>query len=1771
MIKFSSLYLQLVAFILPFALVCNLSASPRPLALESAEPENSLLVMGGSFSPITEMHLALMADTLYEHSFPRGVFLVANPYKEGAEKVSVVLKLTQIAVESFDFILRKRNIPFRDFRIAGPGHVTWVSQAGRLVHLEMSRFDVENQISESIDSILHFRELVGHPRNLWWLAGGDSGASMPKWGSRWREMFENTNMIFIGRKRSLGEASIDHTLDNPLKHIYPEDFLEGYKYRREGNLHFYQARDPLRPSLYILNRRTLPISSTRVRRSLLTENQGEAQMMLTPAVYRAILEGSHYQSARDHLSRQNLETLLVDELQKIEEGRNDSNEYVLFIRNLISNIASNLTYLNPSGQSAASEPVDASLRVSREAQMYPGISRSTPRLPRSLASLRRQLLLGDPRFLVSRMAVRSGYAIKPDQKITFNLVKSQMSHELPLSVRQAADRQIDWLDLNISINELRNILGDGPLAEQLEISSRGEPGAFANYLTVAIHNNLSLRARFELFSTRRYFSRLAYGSVRPEFQSELSPEEKSFENWAGSFIKSIEVLLTRSQMEKLIDAIADVYIISRTAALRPELLKTDEFWTEFLSLAVTGYPGEVLDLSKDFIMKKVVFRLSLLGRLLPLMNLKLGPESKSHVSLSIRISYNGHPIGFFDRSVFVPDSSVRELESRLFNDRRQEGIHHLAVLSGAQKYLDTFFDSNVFREGNDPFGPIRTDFFPDDQPSFLSTLTGRPSPDQNLIREIHFFVRGIARDLKLIDESFWNMSPESSAEFSRPREENMKVIGDLWAQLEALEIFWLKKKKAYPFESVDSDVPGYLEVLDQYQSLQAGLAKSIDERRAINHVAMGITEELSDARGLTPSAPASREVSLEMLFSEIISDTVGKYIVSFPGGPLGSDVRVALQSLSALTFDELRNLKLEDLLFHVLKRQQPVSDAEVLGRKAKEIFEWLNQKYGLTNEVILRPMNVSDEGTYRSEGPIHFEMKGADLHPLFDFDAPSSLVDLDVYIKRKWGGLNHIARADQVIFSELGTYDTIQSLRLQGYREFFQVNSSYAMRGSKTMLAFRTIGAEPLIIFHSFIGVDLLDHKKMQLAIGFGGDFKSVRILTSNGPKSWDQAAGVLARGVQNLPDHRIDDLVLGYGEVIASALGQDPAVRHIETSLLGDFAEISYFSVLGKSGIPRNVAVVTRMDYRYFGKSVLPLILPFLERGVDRVVFAGSAGVMDSEIGKHKIVAPRSFMLLNNSGGVDTLEQITNDLYDLAPYGVVYSGPHISVPSPLVESRQLIRRLRDENRVLSIDVEGSQIAELIQKFNERKRRNVRYASAYIVTDVPQTDDLAKPNFGLHQPDFSGKKKAKELYALLVKLVLGLPTRMGYSAHSSFISHYFLREFQSLSDRGDLDGMRDLIQDVRIRRDQIIELSRRGERVSRGLIKIYGDLLAHFEWGDSPSSDRLRKKDFARTTSIHAEKHRKAGVTKKSEAVDFQEVQNELKRNLPVEYQRAIVLQSMTRSATLNTGDVVYLRGSKADRETLSKSVQGALRAVDWIFANRHRAMTKADVKDLHGYLTEGVLLAEHQGAFSTFDYIAVTGERRSSAEALDDFFVWLQSVEPSYQTAIEAFTRYEEIHPHKDGSGRISELIAQHLLLRGGLSPLLFPNRFDINYILTLSRNGGFLENRREFVSELVRNTAAFAEGIRRASSDSALANAKFHSDGGHLELELSDGRVLHVNVFYVSDRPIALEREMRKFVRVSDLPRGLTTVLVQRKEYGAYYVFEQRSRCGRALIQSL
>ena len=1670
----------------------------RPLALESLEPERSLLVMGGSFSPPTEMHLAVMADLLYEQDFPHGVFLVAKPYKAGAAPAEISLGLTRIGVETFDYILRRRNIPFRDFRVLDPGKATWISKAGRPVVLEVSSFDIDHGVTDSIESIRHFSEEVG-ARNLWWLAGGDSGASMPTWGPWWAEMFDRTNMIFIGRESSKGEASIDHRQHDPLRGLYPDDFLARHRYEHgAGRAHAYRAMDARRPSIFVLGKATLPYSSTLARKSLMTDAQEEAQVMLTPAIYRAIVANTYYDSVRSFLTRENLERYLIDEFRLVEDGRGNIAQYRSFLEALVRDVAHQPRAMAPV---ASTPPAPALPRL--------GGTGLSP----ALADLRNQLVLGDPRFLVSRMQLANGMALTPGSKITLNLVKSQLGFDVPLVERQAVDRRNRWYDLNISTNELRATLGNPTLVRALESASRGVDGALANALATAVQLDPAARLRFEIFTSRRYFNRLALGLVRPEFASELDEAERAFESWAQTEIATLARHLTPKQVGTLGEVLGDLYLVRRHS-------NREAFWTEFLDLALTEYPGEVSNPFERKTAAKLARRLTMIGE---------GLRALGDVEFRL-VVYRGVELARLSSREIQLSGPLAAYDGKVSSASRARGQADLAVLSGLRRYVADLKHAGL---SVDPFalGRAKEESF-----DFLPLGSARTLPAQNLIRDLHFFYADAARDLAAMHETFESLATKPRAELVATRAATLATIDELKRRLERLEVDWLKRKKAYPFEKIDAEIPGYAGELSEYMRIQGEFGRAIDRCRAINHVALGMVGSLAEAEGLTPTSATTRDTSRELLWREIVGDVLDKYIVSHPNGPLGADRRVVIERLGSLPFEALERMKLEDVL------RAAVDDTQL----AHQVFTWLHEKYGLMNEVALRPMNRAVEGTYRADPGVHYEMRAPRLHPLFDVRAASSLVDLPAYIHRKWGGLKKIARPDRVVFSELGTEDTLAMLRASGFDEFFQVNSSYAMRGSKTSMAFQPGRVDPLVVFHSFIGEDLFQHKLMQLAVDFGADFERVRVMTSDGLKSWDQAQGVVSAAVRDLPNLPVDDLVLGYGEVVAEMLDRTPHARAVRTAKLGDFAEVTWYDVEGKNGIARHVLVVTRMAYRYFGKSVLPLIQPFLERGVDRVIFAGSAGVLSDRIPRHGVVIPRTFRMLEDDGALSPRLATHNDFYAHAPFGVGFSGRHVSVPSPLVESRERVRDLRDRHNVLSIDVEGARIARLIDVHNAGiPARDVRFASAYIATDVPRADGDAAVAYGLHEPDFAGKAGAKTLYGSLLKLLWDIPTSIRHSAHTSILAQHFVGRIAAAKAAGDEPTLIALARDLRERLHEVRALARRGGRVSRGLGRVYGDLLASIaRAGVVPA----REPRPARPAVTMRRRERSAGL------------------------ERVVMLQSLSRSSTLNSGDVVYNRGSVPAERTRVLAAEAAGRAVDWVLAHRDQVLRDEDALELNRTLNAGVLDEKYQSRFARFDYEDESGRSTPSTTLIPEFFAWLAATPPSFETALEAYARYEALHPHKDGSGRTAELIAQHTLLRAGLGPVLLPNRFDVDYILSLKRNGANPSNSGAYLAGLAEATDRFTATLAEVTKARGIVEARFGRANDGLVVDFDDGASIYIQSLYVADPPPRLEREVRRFVRTEDIPRDRPTLRVVRREYDVVYVFgSEPLGCDGILSRSL
>jgi nicotinic acid mononucleotide adenylyltransferase len=882
---------------------------------------------------------------------------------------------------------------------------------------------------------------------------------------------------------------------------------------------------------------------------------------------------------------------------------------------------------------------------------------------------------------------------------------------------------------------------------------------------------------------------------------------------------------------------------------------------------------------------------------------------------------------------------------------------------------------------------------------------------------------------------------------------------------------------------------------ERLRSLQRGHAER--EQRTLAAVSRALIEDLirkfaagSDIRKLGPSE------------EEVLAETRSWDDKTLSQGPLGS------------------------LLGKVVDRFHPAEDASSRRQKTDEALGWFREKYGVLDRPLLAETDPGTRGSYRAPGAVRFAVAAPALPKLFEPASPSSIQDLDGYIARKWGGLGAVAEPSRVIFSELGTTDTMAGLKAQGFERFRLVNAPYATRGSKTLLATKPGEASPYVVFYSFVGKDLFDHKLMQLSLQFGDRFGQVRVLGSNNLKSWDVADLVVARAVKSLPPIPIDDVVVGYPGAVEAPLAKNGKL--LDTRRVGDFATVKYFEVTGKNGMTRTVALLTDIELRYFGKSVLALVKPFLDRGVDRVIFAGSAGSLDPSVPLHGLILPRSFHLLNADGTVSS-RSVDNDLFDLLPYGVGWSGRHLSVSSPLLETKAMVKRLREKDQVLSVDVEGAQIAELIRKHNETHGTRIRYGAAFIVTDTPVAEgEAAKAGYGLHQPDFKGKNEAKKNYAAALDLLWDQPGRFVPSNHTRLIGRYYAGRIQDLAKKGDSVGLAAMYTEIRTRLDGVRRLSRDDRRVSRGLAKTYLDLLRTLDKAGAsplPGNYAPRRQPETRLEPI----------------------------SRPL--QRIVLLQSLTRSSTLNSGETNRPGETDAVRR---KALANAERAVEYVLARSEWPLDLSDYRKLNAILNEGLLPDEDLGKIRDFSYQQEDGKTVTSAQELEAFADWIGSVVPTPEAALEAYLRLEQLHPAKDGNGKAAELMAQHLMLRASGHPFLFPNRFDIDYILSLRRNGSHPASDAKQLGRLLAQSAEFSAWLRSSVPGIDESDARIDPDTGLVAIE-AGGRRWNLRPLFKSPERISLEREQREFLPPGQaFPAG--SLVQKRTGYEAAFALDSR-----------
>lgn len=852
---------------------------------------------------------------------------------------------------------------------------------------------------------------------------------------------------------------------------------------------------------------------------------------------------------------------------------------------------------------------------------------------------------------------------------------------------------------------------------------------------------------------------------------------------------------------------------------------------------------------------------------------------------------------------------------------------------------------------------------------------------------------------------------------------------------------------------------------------------------------------------------AEQFVSLvgQTLLADLLNKIAHGGAVKIPES-LATEGNTAFRNISS---QDLLTTRLPQLMERIFKEQGV--DTATASSLAALASTWLHDKYGVTDRAIFTLLTPGHSGSYQTPGEIRYRTIEPKLPAEFKPEEASSISHISEYLHRKWGGLATIASPDRIVFSEMALRDTLNGLTSIGYSRFLEVNAAYSTRGSRTLLAFNETEPKPSIIFCSFVSRDLLDHKLMQMRLAFGDSFSAVKVLSGTALRSWQVAELNVRKQLQLIPrDVIIDDIVLGYADTIRSQLTNRNAELigswTLQINPQDCFAQLSVYKVQSKSGTTRNVGVFHDVALRYFGRSVLPLIDPLLRRGVDRIIFAGSAGCLDRSIPHHGLIIPKTFHAESKDSGAPQPITLDNELHQLVPLGVSYSGRHLSVKSPLVESQSWVDNAREQKSITSVDVEGAKIAELIAEHNRGTGAGVRFASAYIVTDYPiGTRDTVDSDTGLHNPQFTAKADTKRTYAAVLNLLWGVPDRFAPSSHTRLISSFYSEELQRYRQTGNDVALGYIQADVEARLDVIDSYLAKDRWVSLGLVKSLRDIR------------RVLANDGI--------------IALRPENLEHEEPILVPVPALPRATQRALMLQSLMRSATLNSGLVGY-KPDVLSAETRKLSLENATNGVEYILERSLKPLKAREILELHRILTVGVLDRTRSGVIREFSYQCADGTEQRSSDMFQEYVDWLALNSPNPSLALEAYWRFEHLHPFSDSSGRVAELLAQHTMLRATQHPFLFPTRFDIDYILSLNRNGADAVFKREFAEATVKRSVVLSQWLGAHAGAHELASASYDAERALLAWHEADGAVTSLNLAFKSSRTFRLDRETREFL---------------------------------------
>jgi nicotinic acid mononucleotide adenylyltransferase len=294
--------------------------------LESAD--SPVLAFGGSFSPPTIEHMSILTSLMARFNISQGRLLVTMPYKASAAPADVSLGLSQLAVEKLDEILELNSLHFREFQKISKGHSRWVGPEERHFEVLVDDYDIKTQNKENTLKTLNYLSTAsGGAKNLFWVSGGDSFASVPTWTPQWRELFDSSHWVVISRSDvKNAEQNILFGVENPLRGHFPDEFLENYNYSfdAEERMHIYKNKDSAKPNIYIIDIPSLGDSSSKNRASLSEKGDHEhAQQGLQPSVFKECVEKGYFLSEGSFkvLSERNLNVYIEWLFSRLQRSR----------------------------------------------------------------------------------------------------------------------------------------------------------------------------------------------------------------------------------------------------------------------------------------------------------------------------------------------------------------------------------------------------------------------------------------------------------------------------------------------------------------------------------------------------------------------------------------------------------------------------------------------------------------------------------------------------------------------------------------------------------------------------------------------------------------------------------------------------------------------------------------------------------------------------------------------------------------------------------------------------------------------------------------------------------------------------------------------------------------------------------------------------------------------------------------------------------------------------------------------------------------------------------------------------------------------------------------------------------------------------------------------------------------------------------------------------------------------------------------------------------